>query len=152
MFLVQITDSSGARGSLHLHSRTAMIGCGEQCEIRLDGWRVGREHARLTQTGAGLLIEDLGYLTGTWLNGARIARHGPLAVGDEIGIGGFRLRVQDRIVPARDVSPPPADARATKVNAHSDGPNPVGPRPPVPSTRTLPRDPATVKKRKKPTT
>src|SRR5882757_6706519 len=151
MFLVQITDRSGARRRLQLDSRAALIGCGEQCEIRLDGWRVGREHARLTQTGAGLLIEDLGYLTGTWLNGARIARHGPLAVGDEIGIGGFRLRVQDRIVPARDVSPPPADARATKVIAHSDGPDPVAPRLRVPSTRSLPADAATVKESKEPT-
>ncbi len=119
MFLVQVTDSSGARRRLQLDSRTALIGCGDKCEIRLDGWRVGREHARLVSTSDGLIIEDLGYLTGTWINGARVARHGPLAVGDEIGIGGFRLRVQEqeRAARTRASSAATAQARVTVPSA-----------------------------------
>jgi len=151
MFLVQVTDTFGARRRLQLDSRAALIGCGDNCEIRLDGWRVGREHARLTQTGAGLLIEDLGYRTGTWINGARIARHGPLTVGDEIGIGGFRLRVQDRLPRARDSSPPPADAPAAKPSALRDGRNPVDQCVRAPSARALPADGATGKEGKEPT-
>ena len=95
MMVVQVTDGGGAKRAMRIESAEAMIGRHSSCEVRLESWRVGRTHARLTRTRGGILIEDLGHMTGTWINGARIVQHGPLTVGDEIGIGGFKLRVQE---------------------------------------------------------
>jgi pilus assembly protein CpaF len=106
MMVVQIADGSAKR-AVRIESAEAMIGRSKSCDVQLESWRVGRTHARLTRTRGGILIEDLGHMTGTWINGARIVQHGPLTASDEIGIGGFKLRVQD---PAthRSVAPPAA--------------------------------------------
>lgn len=63
------------------------IGRGEHSGLRLSGWRVARRHARLEQCEDGPYIEDFGSLAGTWVNGRRVTRHGPLSAGDEIVIG-----------------------------------------------------------------
>ena len=90
MMVVQVTDGGGAKRAMRIESAEAVIGR-QPCDVRLESWRVGRTHARLTRTRGGILIEDLGHMTGTWINGARIVQHGPLTAGDEIGIGGFKL-------------------------------------------------------------
>ncbi|MCP5267048.1 MAG: Flp pilus assembly complex ATPase component TadA [Burkholderiaceae bacterium] len=59
----------------------------------LPSWRVGRVHAELRRMGPALVLADCGTLGGTVVNGERISEHGPLAVDDEIRIGGFTLRV-----------------------------------------------------------
>lgn len=63
------------------------IGRSEHSGLRLSGWRVAKRHARLEQCEDGPYIEDFGSLAGTWVNGQRITRHGPLYPGDEIVIG-----------------------------------------------------------------
>ena len=71
-----------------------IIGKGGQNEVRLDSWRVSKEHARLINTPAGVLVEDMGAFTGVTVNGERIeSQHGPLKASDEIGIGPFKLHV-----------------------------------------------------------
>ncbi len=95
MMVVQVTDGGGAKRAMRIESAEAVIGRASSCDVRLESWRVGRTHARLTRTRGGILIEDLGHMTGTWINGARIVQHGPLTAGDEIAIGGFKLRVAE---------------------------------------------------------
>ena len=94
MMVVQVTDGGGGKRAMRIESAEAMIGRASSCEVRLESWRVGRTHARLMRTRGGILIEDLGHMTGTWINGSRIVQHGPLSAGDEIAIGGFKLRVE----------------------------------------------------------
>lgn len=72
----------------------AVVGKSAQAEVRLDGWRVGHEHARLLLTAAGLQVEDLGAFGGVWVNGQRASQlHGPLAPTDVMGIGSYKLKV-----------------------------------------------------------
>ncbi len=52
---------------------------------------VSRRHAELTWEGTRHVIRDLGSRNGTWVNGARIAGQRPLAAGDVVQIGTFRL-------------------------------------------------------------
>ncbi len=59
----------------------------------LSGWKVSRQHAEIRAGRAGLKLVDLGSLSGTWVNGERIAEYGPLDVMDEILIAGHRLRI-----------------------------------------------------------
>jgi hypothetical protein len=68
------------------------IGRGTNSELRFDDAAVGLEHAVVERQGAGYRLLDRGSVTGTYLNG-RPVTDAPLARGDTIGIGGFRLRV-----------------------------------------------------------
>ena len=95
MFFISISDETGTR-ELRIDADQALIGKSVTADLRLTGWRIGREHARILRTGDGLWIEDLGQLLGTWVNGMRILRQGPLEFIDEIAIGPYRLRVRDQ--------------------------------------------------------
>jgi pilus assembly protein CpaF len=71
-----------------------VIGKGGQNEVRLDSWRVSKEHARLISTPSGVLVEDMGAFSGVTVNGDRIdTQYGPIKPSDDIGIGPFKLKV-----------------------------------------------------------
>ncbi len=96
--LVTVTDALGQSQDMTVRASSALIGRGHHCAVQLPGWRVGREHARLSCSAGAVFLEDLGQFSGTWVNGARVGRHGPLSYADQIQIVGFRLRV--RVLPA----------------------------------------------------
>lgn len=93
-----------------------LIGRGAQCGLRIVNWRVGRQHARLLRQDNDIVLEDLGTLAGTIVNGARVVRHEPVLPDDDILIGPCRLRVKwvepDEAAPAQafDAVPVPSDA------------------------------------------
>jgi pilus assembly protein CpaF len=70
------------------------IGRDAQSDLRISAWRVARRHARIEHGEDGAYIEDFGSLSGTWINGRRITRQGPLCPGDEIVIGPCLVRVR----------------------------------------------------------
>ena len=101
----------------------AVVGKSARADIRLDGWRVGHEHARLLCTPGGLHVEDLGAFGGVWVNGQRAPLvYGPLGPADVVGIGSYKLRVKRH-----------AEATAPPVEPV---PNAVGPLTPVRSLAT----------------
>jgi hypothetical protein len=67
------------------------VGRSPDCDIFLDDVTVSRRHAVVRRTGAGLEIEDLGSLNGTYLNRKRIDAAAALTDGDELQIGKYRL-------------------------------------------------------------
>jgi len=71
----------------------ATIGRRSDAACRLDDPTVSREHAVLRREGGGWVLEDAGSRAGTLLNGAPLRMASPLAPGDEIGIGPWRLAV-----------------------------------------------------------
>lgn len=75
-----------------------LIGRGVDCDLRIANWRVGRQHARLRREASAVVLEDLGALGGTFVNGLRVARHVQVGPDDEILIGPCRLKV----APARE--------------------------------------------------
>jgi pilus assembly protein CpaF len=133
MFQIDITDADGKLRQLQVPD-DCIVGKGEGCDIRLDSWRVSREHAHLVKTPGGVLLEDLGSYLGVCVNGQRIeAQHGPLAPGDVIGIGAFRLRVNAMAgepgqpprqrpieIPAAAAQPVPAPAASSMASAVHD--------------------------------
>lgn len=71
-----------------------VIGKSVQNEIRLDSWRVAKEHARLFKTPSGVVLADMGSFSGVTVDGERInTQYGPLKANETIGIGPFKLRV-----------------------------------------------------------
>ncbi|WP_086057874.1 ATPase, T2SS/T4P/T4SS family [Bordetella genomosp. 9] len=88
-----------------------VLGRGPQCAIRVRHWRVGREHARVSMTGDDVVIEDLGTLSGTLVNGKRIARYGPLGSHDEVLIGPCLIKVRrEEVAPLASGVPEGASA------------------------------------------
>ncbi|WP_211454803.1 ATPase, T2SS/T4P/T4SS family [Collimonas antrihumi] len=95
MLQIEILDSDGNKKSVQAPDE-CVIGKGSQNEVRLDSWRVSKEHARLLKTPSGVLLEDMGSFGGVSVNGARIdGQYGPLKEGEVIGIGPFKLRVME---------------------------------------------------------
>jgi len=95
MLQLEISDGDGNIRRHRVHD-DCVIGRGAQNEVRLDSWRIAREHARLFRTPAGVLVEDMGAFTGIKVNGSRVLfQHGPLKDSDVIEIGPFRLRIDE---------------------------------------------------------
>lgn len=95
MLRVEIIQPDGASRTVEVPGE-AVIGKGAQNEIRLDSWRIGKEHAHLFKTPAGVLIEDVGAFGGVSVNGQRInGQSSPLRPEDVIGIGPYKLKVVD---------------------------------------------------------
>lgn len=76
------------------YSLPLLIGRGGDNHLVLQGWRVAKHHARIFIEGELVYIEDFGSLHGTYVNGKRISRHGPLQLTDQIIIGPCLLSVR----------------------------------------------------------
>jgi pilus assembly protein CpaF len=93
MLLIEIQSPDGILKQEEFPDES-VIGKSARNEIRLDSWRIGKEHARLYRTPAGVVVEDLGAFSGVKVNGIRIEiQHGPLKTIDIIEIGPYRLRL-----------------------------------------------------------
>ncbi len=92
MLDIELTFEDAAQQQLKLRA-PVLIGRGVQCGLRIPNWRVGRQHARLLREADQIVLEDLGTLAGTMVNGVRVVRHAPVQPHDEILIGPCRLRV-----------------------------------------------------------
>jgi pSer/pThr/pTyr-binding forkhead associated (FHA) protein len=64
----------------------SIIGRAAECDIVIDGHLVSRKHAKLTVTGVGVYLEDLGSVNGVRVDGALIGKKTLLAVGSRISI------------------------------------------------------------------
>lgn len=73
--------------------RTLRIGRGTNADLRFDDAGVALEHAVVEQDEGGWTLTDRGSVTGTFVNGERVAS-ARLADGDRIEIGGYRIDVE----------------------------------------------------------
>jgi DNA-binding winged helix-turn-helix (wHTH) protein len=69
-----------------------LIGRGDECGVVLPSTQVSRVHARVRVDQKAVTLEDLGSKNGTWVNGERLRGPTPLADGDEVTFGTFRVR------------------------------------------------------------
>lgn len=145
MLDIEITDPDGTPRLCQVADE-AIVGRTADSDIRLDSWRVGKEHARLLKTARGVLLEEISAFGGVFVNGTRIeGQHGPLRGDDVIAIGPYTLR----LVLAPAAAPAPADVPAPvpaappeRILAPAPPPAlqpppraPMAPPPPPPSPR-----------------
>jgi pSer/pThr/pTyr-binding forkhead associated (FHA) protein len=88
MLVVKRGPNAGSRYALE--ADVTRVGRHPDSEIFLDDITVSRRHAEFVREGEGYAVRDVGSLNGTYLNRERIEA-GPLANGDEVQIGKFRL-------------------------------------------------------------
>jgi hypothetical protein len=74
----------------------AVMGRGDQAEIRLEDPFASSRHARLTAQGGIIVLEDLGSTNGTYLNEELLSGPQPLHPGDRVRIGDSEFTFLDR--------------------------------------------------------
>ncbi|HEU4975122.1 MAG TPA: FHA domain-containing protein [Baekduia sp.] len=74
----------------------AVLGRGDQAEIRLEDPFASSRHARLVRQGGIVVIEDLGSTNGTYLNEELLSGPQPLHPGDRVRIGDSEFTYLDR--------------------------------------------------------
>lgn len=107
MFEVAYQRVGGKQERFVCEARECVIGSGKGSDILLPDRHIGKAHARIRFDDNGCNIEDLGSMSGTWVNQERIVTYGPLSQTDEIVIGDTHFWVIDRtrIKPASHPSP-----------------------------------------------
>jgi len=81
------TGAGLSAGSAYDLSEGALLGRGDQADIRLEDGFASSAHARLVPQGDVMVLEDLGSTNGTYLNGEPLRGASPLHAGDTIRIG-----------------------------------------------------------------
>ena len=89
LLVVKRGPNAGSRFLLDKDVTTA--GRHPESDIFLDDVTVSRRHADIERGGGGWTVRDVGSLNGTYVNRQRIEDSSPLANGDEVQIGKFRL-------------------------------------------------------------
>jgi FHA domain len=85
---LRVETAAGLRaGAAYDLSEGALLGRGDQADIRLEDAFASSSHARLLPQGDVMVLEDLGSTNGTYLNGQPLSGPQPLHVGDRIKIG-----------------------------------------------------------------
>jgi pSer/pThr/pTyr-binding forkhead associated (FHA) protein len=74
----------------------AVLGRGDQAEIRLEDPFASSRHARLIRQGGIVVLEDLGSTNGTYLNEELLSGPQPLHQGDRVRIGDSEFTYADR--------------------------------------------------------
>ena len=107
-----------------LTQEVIMVGRDVTNEIVIGDAEMSRQHARLTRTPGGYVIEDLGSTNGTFINGERLMAPRVLNPGDLVGMGETVTMTFDA------VSPETAETVARQAAEPAKAAPPVQPAPP----------------------
>jgi serine/threonine protein kinase len=90
--VVELVAATGER--FPLAGAITVLGRYSDCDIRLQKPKVSRRHCRIVRGADGVMVEDLGSVRGTLLNGRRV-QNAALQDGDRLELGGevFQVRV-----------------------------------------------------------
>ena len=95
MFEVVVTYKGGEQlDTLTCTSAQCEVGKARTGLVRLRGWKVAPNHARIEQSLGGLFVENISRGNELLVNGKPVERFGPLSPEDLIGIGAYNLQVR----------------------------------------------------------
>jgi predicted component of type VI protein secretion system len=139
-----IEDEAGTRSIVPFTDDTIVVGRGaEGVTFRLADRNVSRRHARFARQSGAIFVEDLGSLTGTRVNGDRIAARRRLRDGDLVQIGDYDLALlaEDAALAPDEPPPLPAPSRAEVTDVTVKVPVALDPTPPGASAAPAPAAP-----------
>jgi pSer/pThr/pTyr-binding forkhead associated (FHA) protein len=136
-----VRQGPGAGASFTIDAPSITIGRHGQCDLQVNDTWVSRQHARITWGGAGYLLEDLGTVNGTYVNGDRISGPRALRSGDILQLGtqvelGFQVGAPAPLpetpavpevapIPESRPAPPPAIPEAAPIPESKPAPPPA---------------------------
>jgi hypothetical protein len=94
LIVLSATGGTPAAGTAFPLAAANTLGRDINNSVVLDEDFVSARHAALSYRGRAWYVEDLGSTNGVWLNGGRIDTAAPLGWGDELQVGGVRLRLE----------------------------------------------------------
>ncbi|MFA6181043.1 MAG: ATPase, T2SS/T4P/T4SS family [Acidithiobacillus sp.] len=96
MFTVRVSHPKIGTQVISPSDGVCLLGKAEHAHLRMEGWNVGKEHARIYAEQGGVYIEGLGGFGAVLVNGERMRAYGPVEAHDEIFIAGYRLQIMPR--------------------------------------------------------
>lgn len=88
------------RADAELGDRVVIGRSADHADLVVDDKRLSRKHSELKRSGPNWLIQDLGSVNGTKINGTAITKPTQINDGDEISLGGLLLVFRDAPAPA----------------------------------------------------
>jgi pSer/pThr/pTyr-binding forkhead associated (FHA) protein len=132
-----IEDEAGTRSIVPFADEAIVVGRGvDGVTFRLGDRNVSRRHARFLRQSGSVFVEDLGSLTGTWVNAERIAGRRKLRSGDLVQIGDYDLAVLAEGATLEPGAPPPLPAAPQRPDPGST------PSAAAPDPETTPPEPS----------
>ena len=114
----QIED--GRRKKMSVNKDRLSIGSGRFNDLVIKSRKVSKKHALIYLHDGGVAVDDLGSMTGTWVNRERIVSYNSITEDDELVVGNVRVWVKAEV--AEDAaSPQPVQAGRSKVLGASGG-------------------------------
>lgn len=121
-----------------LTKEVTLVGRDVTNDITVGDSEVSRQHARLTRTPGGYVVEDLGSTNGSYVNGERLAAPRVLSAGDLLGMG------ENVTLSFEATSPEAARTVMGAAVRHGAAPSPEAfqARTPIPTSAPMPVEPA----------
>jgi predicted component of type VI protein secretion system len=129
---------------IDLTKEVSMMGRDVTNDVVLGDAEVSRQHARITRTPAGYVLEDLGSTNGTFVNGDRLAAPRVLNAGDLLGLGEIVTLTFDSTSPesAATVMGAPVGKAAAARPVRAAAPAAAAPAPVVAEGEAVPAEKA----------
>lgn len=105
---VLIANNGPLNGQQWIIEGTLVIGRDAECDIVIPDRQVSRQHARITKSINGVILEDLGSKNGTFLNNQPLSEPVKLIEADEIAVAliqTFLFLSSDATMPLSDLPP-----------------------------------------------
>lgn len=92
-FELHVVRGRSATQALKLADGINSVGRHDDCNVRIKSSEVSRKHCELFEKSGRLILKDLGSANGTFVNGKKVEGQLVLEPGDELSLGGVKLRV-----------------------------------------------------------
>jgi len=89
-----VQPPNGDPRTVSLSGHGVVLGRGQSADVYIDDVYASDEHAEILPDDGSWSVRDLGSTNGTFLNGAKVTRPTPLAVGDQVRLGKTRIEVR----------------------------------------------------------
>lgn len=91
---IVVHTPDGKPSVIPLTGHGVVLGRGPNADVHLEDVYVSDEHAEFLPDDGSWSVRDLGSTNGTFLNGAKVTRPTPLAVGDQVRVGKTRIELR----------------------------------------------------------